>query len=261
MPTRDSVPAGAPCWIVLSTSDPQRVRDFYCSLFGWTADDAQPEFGGYFNFRKDGALVAGCQPAMPGTPDVWTIYLAVEDAQKTVDVAVDHGAVVHVAPMEVGDQGTMAFFVDAAGSAVGVWQPGAHPGLLVVGETGTPSWFELHTRDYEAAVAFYRDVFGWETNAVSDTPEFRYTTMVQGDEWLAGVMDARAFLADGLPSHWSVYIGVDDTDGALALVESLGGSVEMPAEDTPYGRLAVAVDPAGARFKLVAPNASMPAKG
>ncbi|MCA1691816.1 MAG: VOC family protein, partial [Actinobacteria bacterium] len=45
-----------------------------------------------------------------------------------------------------------------------------------------------------------------------------------------------------------------------ARVVDLGGSMLVPAEDTPYGRLATAVDPTGAQFKLVAPNAAMPAK-
>jgi predicted enzyme related to lactoylglutathione lyase len=34
----------------------------------------------------------------------------------------------------------------------------------------------------------------------------------------------------------------------------MGGKVVQPAEDTPYGRLAVAADPTGAVFKLLGPN-------
>ena len=64
----------------------------------------------------------------------------------------------------------------------------------------------------------------------------------------------------GVPAHWSIYFGVDDTDAALAQVVDLGGSVLLPAEDTPYGRLAAASDPTGTAFKLVAPNAAMPAR-
>ena len=117
------------------------------------------------------------------------------------------------------------FVTDAGGAAIGVWQPGLHQGFGVLGEPGTPSWFELHTRDYDAAVAFYRDVFGWDTHAVSDTPEFRYTTLADGDGWLAGIMDASGFLPDGVPAHWSVYFGVEDTDAALAKIVDLGGSI------------------------------------
>ena len=161
--------------------------------------------------------------------------------------------------MVVGDLGTMAVVTDSGGAGIGLWQPGLHKGFGVFGEAGTPSWFELHTRDYPAAVGFYRDVFGWDTHVVSDSPEFRYTTMRDGEAWLAGIMDASGFLPEGAPASWSVYFGVADTDAALATVASLGGSVLMAAEDTPYGRLATAADPAGAQFKLVAPNEAMPA--
>jgi predicted enzyme related to lactoylglutathione lyase len=154
----------------------------------------------------------------------------------------------------------MAVVTDPGGAAIGMWQPGVHKGFGVFGEAGTPSWFELHTRDYEAAVAFYRDVFRWDTDVAGDTPEFRYTTLKHGDGWLAGIMDASAFLPEGVPNHWSVYFGVDDADTTLAQIAKLGGSTVTPAEDTPYGRLATATDPTGAQFKLVAPNDQMPAK-
>jgi predicted enzyme related to lactoylglutathione lyase len=46
---------------------------------------------------------------------------------------------------------------------------------------------------------------------------------------------------------------VGDTDTAVARVESLGGSVITPAEDTPYGRIATVADPMGATFRLRTP--------
>ena len=60
MPTRTSATVGAPTWIDLSTSDPAAARAFYGELFGWTADEPNPEFGGYFMFSHAGAYVAGC---------------------------------------------------------------------------------------------------------------------------------------------------------------------------------------------------------
>ena len=262
MPTRETAPAGAPCWVDLMTSSTERSRVFYCQLFGWAAEEPAEEFGGYFNFTKDGVRVAGCMPNQPGSGagDVWSVYLATDDARKTVDAAAAHGGQALVPAMDVGDLGTMAVVTDVGGAAIGIWQPGLFQGFRVLGEPGTPSWFELHTRDYEAAVGFYRDVFGWDTHAVSDTPEFRYTTLRDGDGWLAGIMDASGFLPDGVPVCWSVYFGVEDTDAALAKISDLGGSILRAAEDTPYGRLATAADPTGAQFKLVAPNAAMPAR-
>jgi predicted enzyme related to lactoylglutathione lyase len=261
MPTRETSPIGAPCWVDLATSDTDRSRAFYSEVFGWVAEEPAEEFGGYFNFTKDGVQVAGCMASQPGSgvPDLWTVYLATDDARKTIDAASANGGRVHVEAVPVADLGTMALISDAGDAAIGIWQPGTFPGFGVFGEAGTPSWFELHTRDYDAAVGFYRNVFRWDTDVVSDTPEFRYTTMKHGDGWLAGIMDASGFLPDGVPAHWSVYFGVDGTDASLAKIVELGGSIVMAAEDTPYGRLAAATDATGAQFKLVGPNASMPA--
>ena len=85
MTIRDNVPTGAPCWIDLMSSDVEKSKAFYAGLFGWTADEPNPEFGGYTNLRKDGEQVAGLMAAQEeGMPDVWSVYLAVEDAEKTV---------------------------------------------------------------------------------------------------------------------------------------------------------------------------------
>ena len=261
MPAPD-LSTGAPCWIDLMSDDIARCRDFYCELFGWEAEDPQEEFGGYFNFTKDGVRIAGGMAKHQAEhPNVWSVYLVTADAKQTIDEAVTRGSQVIVPAMDVGTLGTMGVVTDPGGAVIGMWKQGEHKGFGVVREHGTPGWFELHTRDHAASLDFYREVFGWTTETVGDTEEFRYTVLKHGDEQLAGVMDASAFLPDGVPAHWSVYFAVDDTDAALTHIEKLGGSVVMPAEDTPYGRLAIAADPTGTIFKLVGPNDAMPATG
>lgn len=254
MPKRDAAPLGAPCWVDLMTADPERIGAFYGELFDWKAESAGEEYGGYINFLKDGLPIAGCMKndGHSGMPDVWSVYLATDDAAATVDAAVANGGGVIVAAMDVMELGTMAVVTDVGQAAIGIWKPGLHKGFGILGEPGTPNWFELHTRDYDASVQFYRDVFKWDTHVASDAPEFRYTTLGEGDDQLAGIMDASAFLPEGVPAHWSIYFGVDDADAALAQIVDLGGSVVMAAEDTPYGRLATAADPTGALFKLIA---------
>ena len=54
MSTRDRAPLGAPCWADLWTSDVDGSRAFYSEVFGWEAQEADPQFGGYFMFTRDG---------------------------------------------------------------------------------------------------------------------------------------------------------------------------------------------------------------
>jgi uncharacterized protein len=256
VPTRDSAPIGAPCWVDLMTSDTDKAQTFYGQLFGWTAESAGEEFGGYITFSKNGVPVAGCMKSdgQSGMPDVWSVYLATEDAKATVDDATTHGGQVIVPAMDVGDLGTMAVVTDSGQAAIGAWQPGTHKGFGIHAETGAPSWFELHTRDYDKAVQFYTDVFKWDAHVMSDTPDFRYTTLGEGDDALAGIMDSSNFLPEGVPAHWQIYFGVDDADAALKKIVELGGKVVQPAENTPYGRLAQAADTTGAVFKIDGPT-------
>ncbi len=117
---------------------------------------------------------------------------------------------------------------------------------------GAPCWHELLTRDYAAALGFYRSVLGWETEEIGDSDEFRYTQAVADGEPFAGVLDARAWLPEGARSVWVVYVSVADVDAACATAVELGGQVREPAVDTPYGRMAGLSDPTGTLIKIVA---------
>lgn len=250
-------PIGAPCWMDLLTSDTARARAFYAEVFGWTAGEAAEQFGGYFMFMRDGVPVAGCMPKLPGMPasdgpDVWGVYLSCEDAKSTVEAALASGGTLREGPMDVADLGTQAIVYDTTGASIGLWQAKAFPGLTIYDEPGTPAYFELLTREYATAVAFYRDVFGWDGLVMGDTDEFRLTALQADGETIAGIMDGSAFLLEGEPPAWSVYVKVTDADAALATITGLGGTITQPAMDTPYGRLAGAADPTGARFKIVA---------
>jgi predicted enzyme related to lactoylglutathione lyase len=259
MTTRDHAPLGAPCWADLWTSDVDGSRRFYCELFGWEAQEPSPEFGGYFMFTRDGLPVAGGMGDMGDlrADNSWKIYLDTPDIAKTVAAARAKGGELIGETGEVADLGIQAVLVDPTGATVGAWQAGTFPGFVVLNEHGAPSWFELHTRDFDTAIDFYESVFQWTMEAVGDTDEFRYSTLVnpEGGDMSAGVMDAKGFLPDGVPAHWSVYWEVDDASAAVAQVRSLGGSVVQDAEDTPYGRLATVADPNGAQFKFRQSNA------
>ena len=149
-----------------------------------------------------------------GAPDLWTIYLASSDADATVAAVQTSGGQTVVPVEAVGDLGRFAVVADPGGAGVGVWEGRSHSGFEVIGESGAPIWFELHTREYDASLAFYRDAFGWVLFTAVDTPEFRYTTHSGPDKQYAGVIDASQWRPEGSPAEWFVYFGVDDADKA-----------------------------------------------
>lgn len=252
MATRQSAPLGAPTWIDLTTSDVDRAMQFYGSVFGWTYETAGEEYGGYVSAFLDGRIVAGLMRNDPqwNAPDAWTTYLHTSDADATVAAATAAGGANCGGVMDIPEKGRMAMMTDPAGAFFGLWQPAGHQGYAVFNEAGAPLYHQLTTSDYAGALSFYRTVFGWTTQTVADTDEFRYSTAVFDGEELLGVMDGSVFLPEGVPSTWTAFLGADDVDKTVELIVEHGGSVVRAAEDTPYGRLAAVTDPTGAGFNL-----------
>jgi len=254
MTSREIAPIGAPCWTDLWTSDVEGSRSFYSALFGWEAHEPNPEFGGYFMFTQEGAPVAGAMGAMGDmkADDTWKVYLNTDDINVVVERGERRGVQFMGPPMAVADLGTQTVFNDPTGAALGAWQPGSFQGFSVLEEHGTPSWFELHTSDYVEALAFYQDVFGLQALPMSDSDEFRYSTLRSKGEQadVAGIFDASAILSPGVPSYWTTYWEVNDVDASVTTLRSLGGSVLDGPADTPYGRIATVADPRGAKFRL-----------
>ena len=73
-----------------------------------------------------------------GNPDVWSVYLATDDAQATADAAVANGGQVYVPPMPVGDLGTMLLLADAGGAGDRRMAAGRAQGLRDPRRAGHP---------------------------------------------------------------------------------------------------------------------------
>jgi predicted enzyme related to lactoylglutathione lyase len=245
------IPAGAPCWMDLVSSDVEASVAFYTQLFGWTCEEAQDP-AGYRYFLHEGRAVGGLMSNDPewGMPDAWSVFLRTDDAAAIQAAAAEHGGTVLMEACEVAPNGTFVILRDAGGAAISAWQPGTESGFGVLGEPGSPTHFELHTRDFDATHAFYREVFGWGDH-VTDAPGFRYATYGAAPDLRAGIMDDAADA--GMPvedSHWAVYFGCTDAQATFARALDLGAEPVMSPEPTPYGVLAVLRDPTGAEIRL-----------
>ncbi len=261
-------PHGLFSWTDISLPDPAAGKDFYAALFGWQAEDQQDPDGNYIYtmFSKDGEAVAGMGPQPPGTaesgiPPMWSSYVTVDDVDAAVERATDSGGSVVLPVMDVFTAGRMAIVADPAGGVVSMWEAGDHEGAGVFNTHGAMTWNELATRDVAGAKAFYTAVFGWEFEPFGGDNEYwliKVAGKVGGgvyadDQYNGGVMPMDENWPDEIPPHWMVYFNVDDTDAAVAKLEELGGSVSVPAFDTPAGRIAVVGDAQGGTFSFIAP--------
>ena len=266
--TEYTAPPGAPVWFDLMSSDTAKAIDFYGDLFGWKVEEPNPDFGGYQNFTLNGHRVAGLMPAMGegAVPNVWSSYLRSDDPEATLELVTAAGGSVMLPPMDVGEEGTMAVAVDSAGAVIGFWKPNRHKGFAEWGVHGAPYWFECVSQDYTKSVVFYPEVVGARVETVIDNSAveivepgnpLRYSQVFFGDMSYAGIMDAVNLFPPELPSFWQIYVCVDDVPATVKRAEEIGGSVMMPATDTPYGTLATVHDPNGALISLGHPPTGM----
>ena len=120
---------------------------------------------------------------------------------------------------------------------------------------GTPSWVDLSTKDQEGAKKFYSELFGWE---YEDNPMGNGMTYSMGridGSSVAAIYQQQQGEADlGLPSHWNVYITVNDVDAIAAQAKEKGCMVfAEPMDVFEAGRMCVLQDPTGAQIQFWTP--------
>jgi uncharacterized protein len=249
MPTRDSAwPAGTPCWIDYSADDLEAAKRFYNAVLGWDFTEGRSEFGGYLTCLTKGLGAAGMMPKMdPAHPSVWITYFATDDSAATAETIKTAGGTVIAGPHAVGTLGTMVVALDPQGTPFGAWQAADHTGVQIYNEPGALVWNEAAMPDPTAAQSFYSQVFGFSFDAVEGMDD--YATFSTGGDPLGGLGGH----SPGSPQGWMVCFSVAAVDQSAAAVESGGGKIHTPPQDTPYGRFAVVEDPWGAPFELMQP--------
>ncbi|MCW2615513.1 MAG: Glyoxalase/bleomycin resistance protein/dioxygenase [Frankiales bacterium] len=107
---------------------------------------------------------------------------------------------------------------------------------------GTPNGVDLSTPDPDAAKDFYAALLGWDYREAGGG----YWLCEYGSREAAGIMGAES---PEQPSSWTVYFASEDVESTVKAVEQAGGQVlPGPAKVAPWGAVAYAADPTGARF-------------
>jgi predicted enzyme related to lactoylglutathione lyase len=114
-------------------------------------------------------------------------------------------------------------------------------------------WYELMTRDVEAAASFYSSVVGWSCQLFDPGDPKSYRIFKSGADEVGGLMPLpEGNSCQNAEPGWIGYIGVEDVDAMAADLLADGASQLMPPTDIPgVGRFAVLADPQGAVFTIM----------
>ena len=258
MPQVDSHSHGHPSWADLATTDQDAAKSFYGSLFGWTYQDNPMGEGVTYSMAqyKDqfvSAIYAQREEmGQSGMPPMWSAYVTVDDVDARAAAVAPAGGTLMGEPFDVFDSGRMALVQDPSGAMIAFWQPKAHIGAGLIGETGSMVWTELASTDASAAGQFYADVLGWEVNKAEMDIGMDYSMVkLNGADVAVGIYQITDDMP-GMPSHWAVYWAVEDCDATVEQAKSMGASAMVEPTDIPPGRFAVLRDPQGASFAIIA---------
>ena len=94
----------------------------------------------------------------------------------------------------------------------------------VIAEPGRPGLGRAPHPRLRRLGQFYKDVFGWDDKTMSDTAEFRYTTLGRARRRWPGSWTPPTSCPRAVPAHWAVYLAVEDTDAAVKTTTELGAS-------------------------------------
>jgi hypothetical protein len=245
-------------WYELMTTDPEAAEGFYTRVVGWGTQPFPGLETRYTLWTAHDQPVGGlmelpAEAKAGGAPPSWMLYVAVTDADATIEMAKTHGARLEVGPRDIPGEGRFAVLSDPQGAVFAILQP-SDPGRYGPETVPAPleiSWRELATTDREAATDFYSALFGWERQNASDMgePVGLYQEFGRPGLPLGGIYrkpDDMPF-----PPHWLLYAKVPDIEASLEAATAGGGKVLVGPMEIPGGdRIAQILDPQGAAFAL-----------
>jgi predicted enzyme related to lactoylglutathione lyase len=120
-------------------------------------------------------------------------------------------------------------------------------------KVGSIVWIDLTVDKADEMRDFYKQVVGWDHEAVEMSGYSDFNMLMQGtDKPMAGICNARETNAN-LPAKWLIYIVVADLEESVKQCIRLGGEVLVKPGKLGGSRFSVIRDPAGAVAALYQP--------
>jgi uncharacterized protein len=241
-------------WYELMTTDPKAAKAFYAEVVGWRVREAAPAMA-YSLFLAGEQPVCGLtdlpiEARAAGIKPHWIGYVGVDDVDAAAARIVQLGGTVHVPPTDVPDISRFSVAADpqTATFALFKWQNpdrAPPPGPDTAGGVG---WHELLAADCDKALAFYRELFGWQKAGADVDAMGTYQLFSAGEQTIGGMFTKPAMAPT---PFWLFFFTTGDIDAAAQRVHACGGQILEGPIGTSGGRLVVrCLDPQGATFAL-----------
>jgi len=243
-------------WYELMTTDMEAAKAFYTKVVGWGIQDASMPGMAYTLFTVAGASVCGLM-GMPedakkiGERPSWIGYVGVDDVDAAADRIKRLGGAVHVPPQDLLNISRFSVVADPQMATLALlqWLRPRHEEPAEFGAPGRIRWHELLAADWEKALAFYGELFGWQKENPDIDATGGYQLFSAGGQTIGSMCTKPPTVP--VP-FWLYYFNIGDIDAAAKRVQAGGGQiVEGPLEVSGGSWILQCTDPQGAMFALV----------
>lgn len=281
---------GVPNWVDLHTARIDEARLFYEALFDWTFRNrfilsAVPDRAETKTTEVVRPPAPLDRPSGPMTTvmalsdespvadlversqtfddmallSTWFPYVHVDDLNATLALVEPAGGLIINPPARRGTVATVATILDPNDALLCLWEPIGRPEPAPSHRPGTFAWLELETADLDLARKFYGELFSWDSGEVALGADYElgqsYTVFTRQGERVAGALESPMA---GMPASWCPAFAVADVDASVVVANRNGGVLLAEPANIPVGRQAVIVDPTGAAFSILGPEATGP---
>lgn len=246
---------GRPLWYELMTTDMKAAEAFYRTVVGWNTSPFEGAGQPYTMFNRSGDVSIGgvmTKPQEMKAPPFWAMYIGVPKLEEAASRIKELGGREHTEVIEVPDVGRLQMMNDPQGAAFYIYEPSSEEQRPEAApEVGEVSWHELMTTDWQAAMKFYEQVFGWQRGQAMDMgPMGTYQIFNRPVGQIGGMMNKPAEMAN-VPPNWQIYVRVPDVHAAAERIKANGGQILNGPMEVPDGDWVLnAMDPQGAAFGL-----------
>jgi len=244
-------------WYELMTTDTVAAKDFYTSVVGWGTKDASISGMAYTLFTVGGNSVGGLMDLsedakkMGATPS-WIGYVDTDDIDAAADRIKQLGGTVHVPPKDIPNVSRFSVVADPQMAPFGLlkWLIPREDQSVELSTPGHVGWCDLLAADWERALNFYGELFGWQkADAVNIGAFGTYQLFSAGGQTIGGMFTKPPKV---LAPFWLYYFNVEDINAAARCVEAGGGQILCGPMEGPDGTWIVhCTDPQDVMFALV----------